>query len=59
MLPGEIILGQLVCVKNGPRKLYYKFCQNWVSNNIDITDMDECRQEKCYLQCQYDSLDLF
>ena len=33
-----------------------KFGQNWISNSLDITDMDKCWQYKCCLdRCQHES----
>ena len=34
-----LITWHLESVKDGPRKIHLKFCQNWVSNSWDIPDM--------------------
>ena len=45
MLTGQMLRGQmspwrLGCVKDGPRNLRLKFCQNWFSNSRDIVDIE-------------------
>ena len=40
MLPGQMSLWQLGCVKDGPRNLRLKFGQNRVSNSWDIADVE-------------------
>ena len=50
MLPG-----QLISVKFAPRNIPLKFGQNWVSNSLDMSDMDKLSWVKLWLGWGFDN----